>query len=535
MSRPADEPAAPRTERQLLQSSAVVALGTGLSRLTGFARVAVIAYAIGATALAEAYNLANNTPNLVYDLVLGGILSATLVPVIVEHMAREDEDGINAVATVILMVLLAATVVSILCAPFIIWMYNLSSPVDQAHSQARVAVPMLMLFLPQILFYGLSSLGTALLNARRSFAVPAFAPVINNLIVIAVFLALPRVAGGHSPSLEEVADDRVLLTYIGMGTTLGIVAMTAVLWPAMRAAGIRLRWRFEPRHRAVREIGRLSGWTLGYVVSNLAAYVVIQTLANGVDGVTEYAYAYIFFQLPYGLWTVSVMTAHTPEMAAAWVRGEIEELRSRFSSGFRLLPVVILPMTIGLISLAHPIVEVILEHGSYDSASGELTARTLVAFAAGLPAFSVYLYSMRGFYALRDTRTPFIINLGENIANVVLGLVLVDRYGVVGLAASFSVAYGLFAVIALITLQRRVGRIFDRRTTLSLMRQLVAAAVMVAVVSILGNMLELEAFAQIMVVGAVAGVVYLASLVLLRSEESELVLSRIRHRRSDDH
>ena len=533
MSRPADEPAAPRTERQLLRSSAVVALGTGLSRLTGFARIAVIAYAIGATALAEAYNLANNTPNLLYDLVLGGILSATLVPVIVEHMAREDDEGIDAVATVILVVLLGATVLSIACAPLIISMYNLSSSAEQARSQAQVAVPMLMLFLPQILFYGLSSLGTALLNARRSFAVPAFAPVLNNLVVIAVFLALPRVAGGSSPSLEEVADDPVLLAYIGVGTTLGIIAMTAVLWPAMRSAGIRLRWRFEPRHRAVREIGRLSVWTFGYVVSNLLAYVVIQTLANGVDGVTEYAYAYIFFQLPYGLWTVSVMTAHTPEMAAAWARGEIDELRDRFRSGFRLLPIIILPMTVGLIALADPIVNVILEHGSFDSVSGDLTARTLIAFAAGLPAFSVYLYAMRGFYALRDTRTPFIINLGENIANVVLGLLLVDRYGVVGLAASFSIAYALFAIVAMIALQRRIGGIFDRRTTQALLRQFAATVVMVFTVVIIANTVQLDALAEILVVGALSGGVYLGTLLLLRSEETELVVSRLRGRRSD--
>lgn len=532
MSRPAEEPAAPRTERHLLRSSTVVALGTGLSRLTGFARVAVVAYAIGATALAEAYNLANNTPNLLYDLVLGGILSATLVPVIVEHMAQEDDEGIDAVATVILVVLLGATLVSIVCAPLIIGLYNLSSPMQQARSQARVAVPMLMLFLPQILLYGLSSLGTALLNARRSFAVPAFAPVLNNLIVIAVFLALPRVAGGQSPSLEDVANDPFLLIYIGLGTTLGIVAMTVVLWPALRSAGIRLRWRFDPRHRAVREIGRLSGWTLGYVVSNLLAYVVIQILANGVDGVTEYAYAYIFFQLPYGLWTVSVMTAHTPEMAAAWARGELDELRDRFRSGFRLLPVIILPMTIGLIALAHPIVTAILEHGSFDRASGELTARTLIAFAAGLPAFSVYLYSMRGFYALRDTRTPFIINLGENIANLGFALLLVDRHGVVGLAASFSIAYTLFAFVALMTLQRRVGNIFDRRTSVALLRQLGASLALVLAVLVMTSTFHLGALAQILVVGIVGAAVYLSSLLLLRSEETEFVMARFRDRRS---
>ncbi len=507
-----------------------MALGTGLSRITGFVRVAVMAYAIGATALAEAYNLANNTPNLLYDLVLGGILSATLVPVIVEHMNREDDEAIDAVATVIFVVLLAATLVAMVLAPVLIAMFNLSAPAGQARTQATVAVPLLILFLPQILFYGLSSLGTALLNARRSFAVPAFAPVLNNLIVIALFLALPRVAGGHSPSFDQVAGDNLLLTYIGVGTTLGIVAMTAVLWPAMRACGIRLHWRFHPRHPAVREIGRLSGWTLGYVVSNLLAYVVIQTLANGVDGVTEYAYAYIFFQLPYGLWTVSVMTAYTPEMASAWARGELGELRDRFTSGFRLLPIVILPLTVGLAALAHPIVSVILQHGRFDSASADLTARTLIAFAIGLPAFSIYLYAMRGFYALRDTRTPFLINLAENIANVAVGLLLLDRFGVVGLAASFSIAYAITAVAALAILQRRVGRIFDGRTIRSLITQSSAALAMICVVVIGDQFLELSAVLQLIVVGLAGVGVYVLALVALRSEETQEVIARVRRR-----
>jgi putative peptidoglycan lipid II flippase len=190
-------------------------------------------------------------------------------------------------------------------------------------------------------------------------------------------------------------------------------------------------------------------------------------------------------------------------------------------------------MTVGLIALADPIVNIILEHGSFDSVSGDLTARTLIAFAAGLPAFSVYLYVMRGFYALRDTRTPFIINLGENTANVVLGLLLVDRYGVVGLAASFSIAYALFAIVAMIALQRRIGGIFDRRTTQALLRQFAATVVMVFTVAIIANTVQLGALAEILVVGALSVGVYLGTLLLLRSEETELVISRLRGRRSD--
>jgi putative peptidoglycan lipid II flippase len=211
-----------------------------------------MAYAIGATALAEAYNLANNTPNLLYDLVLGGILSATLVPVVVAHTGRDDNRGIDALATVITVVLVAATVIGIALAPVIIHLYNLSSSQSEASTQAAVAVPLLMLFAPQILFYGLTSLGTSLLNARRSFAVPAFAPVLNNIVVICLFLALPHLATGNALTFDQVRHDTGLLLLLGLGTTAGLAAMTLVLWPAMRSAGIRLHWNFDLRDPAVR-------------------------------------------------------------------------------------------------------------------------------------------------------------------------------------------------------------------------------------------------------------------------------------------
>jgi putative peptidoglycan lipid II flippase len=261
---------------------------------------------------------------------------------------------------VISVVLVAATVLGIALSPVIIHLYNLSSSPSDASTQAAVAVPLLMMFAPQILFYGLTSLGTSLLNARRSFAVPAFAPVLNNIVVICLFLALPHLASGDALTFDQVRQDTGLLLLLGFGTTAGLAAMTLVLWPAMRSAGIRLRWNFDLRDPAVREVGRLSGWTLGYVVSNLIAYGVIQTLANGVDGVSIYAYAWLFFQLPYGLWTVSVMTAYTPELSALHAAANIKGLRDRFGAGLRLVLVIALPATIGMILLSGPIVRLVL-------------------------------------------------------------------------------------------------------------------------------------------------------------------------------
>lgn len=514
----------------LVRSSAVVALGTALSRLTGFLRVGVMAYAIGATALAEAYNLANNTPNLLYDLVLGGILSATLVPVVVAHTGRNDDRGIDALATVITVALLAATIVGVAIAPVIIWLYNLSSTPTERATQAAVAVPLLMMFAPQILFYGLTSLGTALLNARRSFAVPAFAPVLNNIVVICLFLALPRLANGEALTFDEVRNDGGLLTLLGLGTTAGLLAMTVVLWPAMRRAGIRLRWNLDLRDPAVREIGRLSGWTLGYVISNLVAYGVIQTLANGVDGVSIYAYAWLFFQLPYGLWTVSVMTAYTPELSSLHAAGDLDGLRRRFASGLRLVLVIALPAAVGMILLAGPIVRLVLGHGEFTSADAETTTNTLIAMLCGLPAFSLFLFSMRGFYAQRDTRLPFFVNLAETVVALAIAFLVVDRFGVVGLGSSGSIAYTAFAVIALVLLHRRIGRYLDRHTTMTIIKISVATAVMALAVWALVGLASFGDIVTVALAATVGLVVYAGLLLGLRVDEARSVTARLLRR-----
>ena len=512
---------------RLLRSSGVVAVGTALSRVTGLIRTVVIVYALGTTALAEAYNLANNTPNMLYDLVLGGILAATLVPVVVQYLDHEDTESIDALATVITVVLGVMTVLAMLASPLIIRAYSITESSSDAAREAEVAVPLLVLFLPQMFFYGLTSLGSAILNAKKFFAVPAFAPVLNNVVVICLFLALPALAGGDQPTFDQVSADRGLQVLLGLGTTAGIVAMTLVLWPALRYAGVRLHWRFDLRNPAVRQVGRLSGWTLGYVIANQVAFFTMVVLANGVDGVTAYATAYIFFQLPYGLWAVSVMTAFTPEMAAAAVADDLARLRARFTYGLRVILVLMLPAAVGMALLAGPGVELVLERGALDADSADTIAGTLAAFAVGLPFFSAYLFAMRGFYALRNTRTPFLINVGENVLTVVLAIALVGPFGVQGLAAAFSGGYVAFSVVALVMLQRRIGPWFDRRAAQGLLRLLAATVVMGAVIAAL--LLAFGTGLAVAVLAGIAGVVaYALMLLVLRAEELQTVRQRLR-------
>lgn len=526
---PAGDVPSARGPRQLLRSSAIVAVGTGLSRLTGFARTAVLAWVLGAAALAEAYNLANNTPNLLYDLVLGGVLSATLVPVVVACMDRDDRDGIDAIATVIGVILAVATVATVAIAPLVIRLYNITAPAGQATEQARLAVPLLMLFAPQILFYGLTTLFTALLNARRAFAAAAFAPALNNVVVICVLLALPRLADADL-TFATVLDDRWLLFILGLGTTAGIVAMTLVLLPALHRHHISLHWNFRPRDPAVREILRLSGWTFAYVLVNLVAYGFVQVLANGVGGVTVWAYAWMFFQLPYGLWTVSVMTTYMPELAHDWTTGALDSFRRRLDSGLRLILVVALPAAAGLVLLSSPIVDAVFEHGQFTSAASDTTANAVTAFLFGLPGFSLMLYAFRCFYAQRDTRTPFLINLVESVVAVGLSIVLGDRFGVVGLAAANSIAVSVFAVVALVALHRRVGRFMSRNGMVDLVRILVATAAMAAVVRTTLVLVDGGEVVSLVLGGIVGVAVYAGLVTALGVEESRMLVDRLRRR-----
>ncbi len=474
---------------RLARTSAVIGLGTLLSRITGLIRVSALA-ALGFSHLSDVYNVANSTPNIIYELLLGGILTATLVPLFVESHERNDPDATAAINTVAVTLLVIGTAIGTLAAPWIIDAYfDLTFDHQGAGraAQRALATDLLRWFMPQMLFYGITALASAMLNARRHFAVGAFAPVLNNLIVIAMLLAVGR-AATRAPTVRSVLDDPVLVLLLGLGTTAGVVAMTLVLLPAIRRAGATLRWHWAPGHPAVRRLARLSGWTAGYVAANQVAFFVVLVLAyrarSGGD-VSIYLAAFAFFQLPHGLLAVSVMTALGPELASRHQAADIDGLRDHFSGGLNILLVVMIPAAVGLTVLARPLIGALLDHGDFRAASVTPTADTLRAFAVGLVAFSVYLYVVRTFSSMQDTRTPFVLNLFENAVNIATAFALYEWRGIEGLAWSWSIAYTVGAGLALVALRRRLHRLDGRRlvtTALRVMAALVPAALAAAAI-----------------------------------------------------
>lgn len=521
----------------LVRSSAAVAAGTLLSRVTGLLRVVVLAAAIGKESLADTYNLANITPNIVYELLVGGVLAATLVPVFVDLLERRDDRSTSAVFSVTMTALTVFTAVTMLLSPLLARLFVIHEHGPDRAAQLHVLTVLILCFVPQMIFYGFTTLASALLNARNRFVAAAFAPVLNNLVVIgALVVFVFRTSNRHGAitDVARVRNDLGLLLLLGIGTTVGIVAMAVVLVPAVARAGVHLRYVLAWRDPAIRRILRLSGWTVGYVVTNQLAQLFVLVLANNSSGnVSAYVYAFTFYVVPHGLLAVSIMTTMTPNLARRARASDFEGMRREFGLGLRYIVVLVLPASVLFAVLAQPMLAVIVRH-QFTGHDAIVTADTLQAFALSLVPFSVYLYVMRAFYALQDTRTPFVLNAFENGLNVVLAIVLFPHFGVQGLALAWSGAYFAAAVGALLVLRRRIGGVPDAAALRSTLRAGVAvlalAAVAAPIAGAIGRSTPARALLATAIAGAVGTLVYVVGLILMRSDELGSLVGLLRRR-----
>jgi putative peptidoglycan lipid II flippase len=466
-------------------STAIMSLGTVLSRVTGLFRLAAVASALGITEsghLADAYNLANTAPNIIYELVLGGILTSVFVPLFVELLEKEDRDRAWEVATglinVSLAVLSAITLLGIAVAPWIAKIYSSRLHGHEALLQQQVITFLLRLFIPQIFFYGLYFLIAGLLNAHRRFGPPMFTPILNNVVVIAVFVWFHHLYGHVTLSSVTTAQ----LWFLGLGTTAGVAAAGVTLVPYMRGLG-RYRFNFSVNHPSVRKLARLSVFVLGYVVVNQIGFLIVQYLANGQQGgYSAYVNAFTFFMLPHGLFAVSVITALLPGMSEHAVHAQWDQFRDRLSTGIRATLLLILPASIGYLVLGEPIVRILLQHGVMTPRSTELVATVLRFFVLGLVPFSVFQLLSRAFYAMQDTKTPFLINCFSVGTNIVIDFPLFFALGVKGLALGQSISYFIGVVLQLRELRKRIGGIDGTHLLSSGLRITGAGALMGALV-----------------------------------------------------
>jgi putative peptidoglycan lipid II flippase len=510
-----------------------LAAGTFLSRVTGFIRVLTILALLGSKGVADAYNLANTVPNIIYELILGGVLSATMIPVFVEQFRREDRRAgarsISAVLTMITVVLIVVTAALYLFAPAVIHFYLLFNHQATEASERAVGTSLLRLFAPQVFFLGAIVVTTALLNARRHFAAAAFSPVVNNLISIAAIVATKAVAS--SIDIGPFRHDHSAILVLGIGTTLGYVVQFLIHLPALARAGISFRPVWDLHDPAVRQITRLSTWLVGVVLANQLSLTVVIILAARVQGdYTIYNSAYTFFQLPYALFAVSVASVLTPDLAERWSSRDRVGFQRRMIAGTRVTLAVLIPAGIGYALVASPVILLAARHGATTLKSGDLIGSCLAIFALGLPGYSAFLLLMRGLQAMQDARAMFLVYVVENGLSVVLAFALYPSLGVRGLCLAWVAPYTLCSFAVAGQLRRRVGSLGGIYTVRTLYRIAVATAVMAAAIYAVDQVLphghgDVALIVRLVVEVVVGTVVYIAGARILGIRELEPLLA----------
>jgi len=473
---------------RLLSASMLMATGTVLSRLTGFLRAALILAAIGKSLDADVFTQANTIPNSLYILVAGGIFNVVLVPQLVRSM-RNDADGGHAYAsrvlTLGLIVLGIATVVLVAAVPLLarlafdgdLFAGDLSAQRDSAYALMRYCMP-------QVFFYGAFVLVGQMLNARERFGPMMWAPILNNVIACSVLVAFIALYGRSDASDGFSAEQELLL---GVGSSVGVLAQALILVPFVRAAGIRLRPRFDFRGVGLGRTLRLAVWTFGFVVLNQIAYLVVSRIAVGssitaareggeASGATVYQSAFLIIQVPHAIITVSLVTATMPLLSRLAADDDLVGVRDEIVRTLRLVLTAIVPFGVLLACLGQPIALFLFGYGDADTT---VIGEAITAFAPGLVLFTLHYLLLRGFYATEDTRTPFFVQLGLASTNVGAAIGFTAGAAPEHVAALLALAYALAYLVGVLfsgtLLSRRVGRILDRSMLLFGLRLVLAA------------------------------------------------------------
>ena len=455
-----------------------LAIATLASRVAGFVRILVLAAALGlGTRLLDTYNIANTLPNQVYELIVGGTMSSIVVPLLTRATLSEPDGGVvyaQRLLSLIVYLLSAVTLLAVACAPLLVDLYAPGFTPEQRD----LATVFSRYFLPQILFYGVSATAAAILQIRGRFAMPAWAPLVNSLIVIAVGLTYAAVGGSTSTT---PATGHLLL--LALGTTAGVLAqMTLMVW-ALGRSGFRLRLRLDPRGIGIRRIGRLGVWVLLSVVTSQILFAAATRAASmgGPGGITAYQNANMIFYVPYAVFAVSIMTAMLPRLSQNAARGEHNRVVTGLSRAVRTALVVTAPIATAFLLLGPRIATVLFDHGNSDPTTVRVLGLVLAAFGLTLVPFTSYMILQRGLYALQDTRTAALITAtvaAVGVAGCALaGWLLEPADIVLGIPVAYAAAYTAGLSLTAIVLRRRLGYIDGKRLVRTHVRVLIAAVI----------------------------------------------------------
>lgn len=498
----------------LLRTSGSMTAFTALSRLTGFARILVVAAVLGTTFLGNTYQSANTVPNLLFELVVAGVLQSVMVPTFVGLLDRSQSAEAEHVAGAVLglagMAMAVLAAVGMAGAPWIMraLVSGVSDPAVRA-AQVRLGTVFLLIFLPQVVFYVAGMVATSVLNARDQFIVPAAAPIVNNVVVIAAYATFAALRGGRPPSLDLRG---VEVAVLAGGTTLGVLAFCAVPVIAVIRSGFSLRPRLDWHHPAVRRIGRLGGWAAVSLAMVQGMLAVVLVLANRVEGgVVAYQVAFTFFLLPHALVAIPLVTAAFPGLSRMVILDDLTGLADGCGRVIRLMAFFILPATAAAASLGRPLARLAL-FGAGSLRGSALVAGAIVGFAPGLIGYGLVLFAGRAFAALGDTRTPALASILMAAGG---GALMVAGFGaasgsarVPAVAAAHSIAYLATGIGLMVQLRRRLGRPFPslaRPLFAEALGAVVAGTAMLAIEQIVAPTTKPEALVTLLVAG-VAGI-----------------------------
>ncbi|MGW1890310.1 murein biosynthesis integral membrane protein MurJ [Streptomyces sp. NPDC002004] len=497
---PLTPPTAPPTPRKgkasgLLKSSAVMAAGTLVSRLTGFIRSALIVSALGVGLLGDTFQVAYQLPTMIYILTVGGGLNSVFVPQLVRAMKEDDDGGeayANRLLTVVMVALGALTALGIVAAPLLIRL--LSNPVASDPAANQVGVTFVRYFLPSIFFMGVHVVMGQVLNARGKFGAMMWTPVLNNVVIIVtlgMFIWVYGTAANSGMKVTTIPPEGQRL--LGIGVLLGLVVQALAMIPYLRETGFRLRLRFDWKGHGLGKAAMLAKWTVLFVLANQAGAIVVSQLStaagkhSSVDGTgfAAYANAQLIWGLPQAIITVSLMAALLPRISRSAAEGDAGAVRDDISQGLRTTAVAIVPVAFGFVALGIPMCTLIFGSSGTDEATN--MGYMLMAFGLGLIPYSVQYVVLRAFYAYEDTRTPFYntvivaaVNAG---ASALCYFVLPARWAVVGMAASYGLAYAIGVGVAWNRLRKRLGGDLDGARVVRTYARLGIASVPAALLS----------------------------------------------------
>ncbi|MDX2820165.1 murein biosynthesis integral membrane protein MurJ [Streptomyces ipomoeae] len=479
----------------LLKSSAVMAAGTMVSRLTGFIRSAMIVSALGLSLLGESFQVAYQLPTMIYILTVGGGLNSVFVPQLVRAMKEDDDGGeayANRLLTLVMVVLGVLTALAMFAAPLLV--RALSTPLANNAEANDVAVTFTRYFLPSIFFMGIHVVMGQILNARDRFGAMMWTPVLNNIVIIVTLGAFLWVYGSAADShmtVDNIPPEGERL--LGVGILLGLVVQALAMIPYLRETGFRIRLRFDWRGHGLGKAAVLAKWTILFVLANqVGALIVVQLATAAVTetkisgtGYSAYANAQLIWGLPQAIITVSLMAALLPRISRSAAEDDAGAVRDDISQGLRTTAVAIVPIAFGFVALGIPMCTLIF--GSSGIGAATNMGFMLMAFGLGLIPYSVQYVVLRAFYAYEDTRTPFyntvIVAAVNASASGICFFVIPARWAVAGMAASYGLAYMIGVGIAWRRLKKRLGGDLDGSRVLRTYARLSIASLPAALLS----------------------------------------------------